>query len=105
MMDRNQLMETMKNTDEFFREFGLLDDKAFSEGAISKKYKELFLVAISIVQKCEECITYHIEECLKAQAGKQELIEAIKIGMMASGSTSYPYVRKAFAKLKELKIL
>lgn len=102
---RKELMKLIESSDEFFREFGLLDDKVFNEGAISKKHKELFLVAISIVTKCEECIYYHINECINSEATGDELIEVIKMGMMAGGSTSYPYVRKAFKQLKERNIV
>jgi len=91
----------MRESDSFFKEFGLLDDKAFEENIIPKKYKELTMVAISIVEKCEECIQYHLEESNKAGALKEEIIEAIKMGMMAGGSVTYPYVRHAFRCLKE----
>lgn len=45
--------------DDFFEEFGELDDKAYSVGAIDKKYKEFIGLAISVVSRCNECICYH----------------------------------------------
>ena len=102
---RKQLMDLMKNADKFFKDFGIVDDDAFSEGAIPKKYKELTMVAVSIVSKCEECIEYHIKECLKANSSAPEIIDAIKMGLMAGGSVSYPYVRHSFKVLKTLKII
>jgi AhpD family alkylhydroperoxidase len=103
--NRNELMKLMNETDDFFSEYGLLDDKVYGEGAISKKHKELFLLAISIVQKCEECIDYHLDECIRQGAVKDEIIESIKMGMMSGGTTSYPYIRKIFALLNEKKII
>ncbi|MFX1268992.1 MAG: carboxymuconolactone decarboxylase family protein [Promethearchaeota archaeon] len=103
--ERKQLMDLMKNTDNFFKDFGRVDDDAFSEGAIPKKYKELAMVAVSIVSKCEECIEYHIKECLKVNSSAPEIIDTIKMGMMAGGSLSYPYVRHSFKMLKKLKII
>ncbi|MBU1101503.1 MAG: carboxymuconolactone decarboxylase family protein [Bacteroidetes bacterium] len=105
LKDRKKLMTLMKNSDPFFEEFGGLDDKAFSQGAISKKHKELTMVSISIVQKCEECIIYHLGECLNHNATREEILDAVKIGMMSSGSTSYPYGRLAFSFLHDNKIL
>lgn len=102
---RKYLMDLMKNSDNFFKEFGRIDDDVFSDGNIPKKYKELTMVSISIVSKCEECIEYHIKECLNANSNKKEIIEAIKMGMMASGSVSYPYVRYSFKVLHQLKII
>ena len=89
-------MELMRETDPFFKEFGELDNRAFSENVIPKKYKELTMVAISIVEKCEECIEFHIGECVAAGASKEEIIEAVKMGMMAGGAVTYPCVRHAF---------
>ena len=98
-------MELMKRSDEFFKSFGKVDDYAFSDGAIPKKYKELTMVAVSIVSKCKECIEYHIKECLRVNSSTPEIIDAIKMGMMAGGSISYPYVRYSFKILKELEII
>lgn len=105
LKDRNELMDLMRISDPFFEEFGKLDDRAFSEGAISKKHKELTMLSISIVQKCEECLIYHMEQCIRNNATKEELLEAIKIGMMSSGSTSYPYGRRAFDILETENVL
>ena len=77
--ERKLLMDLMKKTDKFFKNFGIVDDDAFSEGAIPKKYKELTMVAVSIVSKCEECLEYHIKECLKANSSAQEIIDTINI--------------------------
>jgi len=103
--ERKHLMDLMKKTDNFFKEFGKFDDDAFSDGEIPKKYKELTMVAVSIVSKCKECIEYHIKECLSVNSSTSEIIEAIKMGMMAGGSISYPYVRYSFKILKDLKII
>jgi AhpD family alkylhydroperoxidase len=93
---RKELMDKMKNSDEFFKEFGLLDDEAFKGGVIPKKYKELTMITVSIAVKCEECIAFHVQESISAGASKEEITEAIKMGLMASGSTGYPYARRAF---------
>lgn len=42
--------------DSFFKEFSTLDEKAYAEGAISKKNKELMGLAISVATRCNECI-------------------------------------------------
>jgi len=103
--ERKYLMDLIKNSDNFFNEFSRIDDEAFSGGSIPKKFKELTMVAISIVSKCKECIEYHIKECLNVKSSKKEIIEAIIMGMMASGSVSYPYVRYSFKILKEQKLI
>jgi AhpD family alkylhydroperoxidase len=102
---RKIIMDKMKEKDQFFKDFGKLDDRAFSDGFIPKKYKELTMISISIVTKCKECISYHIQESINRNSSPSEIIDAIKMGMMAGGSTTYPYVRHAFNTLIELKVL
>lgn len=103
--ERKALNNLMSETDEFFQAFGTLDDKVYSSGAIPKKYKELTGLSISVLTNCRECVLYHIQGCLSAQANKQEIIEAIKIGVIGGGSITYPTARYAFGLLKELEIL
>lgn len=105
LRSRAELMAKMKEADPFFQEFGLLDDKAFEEGAIPKKYKELSMIAISIQSRCEECTDFHISEAIEAGAVKSELLESIRMGMMAGGSLTYPYVRHAFDVLMEAGVI
>ncbi|NRT36407.1 AhpD family alkylhydroperoxidase [Clostridium beijerinckii] len=87
--------------DDFFKEFGALDDNAYSAGAIDKKHKELMGLAISVVSRCNECICYHIEGCLNASANMDEIMEAIKIGVIGGGSITYPNARFAMKVLEE----
>jgi len=100
---RKELNKLMSESDEFFQQFGNLDDIVYGDGAIPKKYKELTGLSISVLTRCEECVLYHIQGCLAANANKQEIIEAIKIGVIGGGSITYPTARFAFKTLKELK--
>ena len=75
----------MAETDAFFREFGALDDRAYEDGALSKKHKELIGLAISVTTRCDECIVYHLDGCAGEGAGREERVEAIKTGVMAGG--------------------
>ncbi len=101
---RKLLNQKLADSDNFFSEFGLLDDKVYSEGAIPKKYKELTGLSISIFSKCEECIAYHIQNCKEQGCSKDEIVEAIKIAVVGGGSVTYPWARKAIAILDILEI-
>ena len=102
---RQKLNQVMSQNDSFFQTFGALDDQVYSDGAISKKNKELIGLAISVVSKCNECILYHINGCIKSEASKEEIIEAIKIGVIGGGSLTYPNARFAFEMLLELQVI
>ncbi len=102
---RNEFNAVMNESDDFFKNFGKLDDEVYGDGAISKKNKELMGLAISVVTRCNECILYHLGGCVNAGASKMEILEAIKIGIIGGGSITYPNARFAFQMMKELKII
>ena len=68
--ERATLNKCMSDNDNFFKQFGGLDDIVYSEGAIPKKYKELTGLSISVLTRCEECILYHIQGCIAEKASK-----------------------------------
>lgn len=99
---RSQYNQKLSDADSFFKRFGELDTETYSEGVISKKNKELMGLAISVVTRCNECILYHLEGCLKAGADSEEIVESIKIGVIGGGSITYPNARFAFEMIDEL---
>lgn len=102
---RTILNNLMAENDDFFSIFGNLDGEVYAEGAIPQKYKELTGLSISVLSRCEECILYHLQGCLAENASKNEIIEAIKMGVIGGGSITYPSARYAFKVMKELGVL
>lgn len=68
-----------------YEQFLEMEKAAFSDGELSKKYKELIAVGISLVIDCESCMQWHIEQAVKAGASKREVLEAIEVGMEMGG--------------------
>ncbi|WKB36139.1 carboxymuconolactone decarboxylase family protein [Terrilactibacillus sp. S3-3] len=95
----------MEEQDDFFKIFGRLDDNVYSDGAISAKNKQLMGLAISVTTKCNPCILYHIKGSIKTGSSKAEMVEAIKTGVIAGGTLTYPNARFAFEMLKELEVI
>lgn len=100
--ERQKFNKWLADTGIFFKHFSELDNQVYSNGAIPKKYKELTGLAISVLTRCDECVLYHLQECLKEKASKNELIEAIKLGVIGGGSITYPTARYAISILNEL---
>lgn len=96
---RSRLNGVMREADDFFGRFGDLDDSAYAEGALGKKHKELMGLAISVATRCDECILYHLDGCEREAASKEEIVETIKIGVVAGGSITMPNARFAFEAL------
>jgi AhpD family alkylhydroperoxidase len=62
-----------------------MEAAAFAEGALPKKTKELIAVGISVVSHCESCLEWHITQAARDGASKQEVLEAIEVGIEMGG--------------------
>jgi AhpD family alkylhydroperoxidase len=103
--ERTRLNDLLAEQDDFFAEFGRLDDEVYADGAIPKRYKELVGIAISVVSSCEECVRYHVQGALDAGATTEQIVEAIRLGVIGGGSVTYPTARYAVSVLEELGAL
>ena len=93
------------NDADFAAGFDKLYTQTWGEGAIPAKYKELTGVALSVVIRCEPCLSYHIKRALAAKATKAEFVEAIRIGVLSAGSATIPTARHGYRVLRELGVL
>jgi AhpD family alkylhydroperoxidase len=72
---------------ETYRAFLEFDQKAFKEGAIPVKTKELIALGIAQITQCAWCIQAHTRRAAAAGASDQELAETIFVAMaMAAGA-------------------
>ena len=99
---RARYNERMAEADASFREFGALDDRAYEDGAIGKKHKELMGLASSVATRCDKCIVHHLDGCAEEESSRAEVVEAVKIGVMAGGSITYPNARFTFDMLEQM---
>jgi AhpD family alkylhydroperoxidase len=84
---RSQFKRMRELAPDAYRAFLEFDAKAFAEGAVSVKNKELIAVGIAHITQCPWCIDAHTGRALKAGATEQELAEATFVAMaMASGA-------------------
>jgi AhpD family alkylhydroperoxidase len=68
-----------------YRSFSELEQKTYTEGALTRKQKELIAVGISVVLNCESCMEWHINQAIKTGATQEEILEAIEVGIEMSG--------------------
>jgi AhpD family alkylhydroperoxidase len=72
-------------------------------GAIPAKYKELTGIALSLVGRCESCLRYHLRQAIQAGATRAEIVEMVRLSLIAGGSTIIPTARYAYSMLEELQ--
>jgi len=85
------------------KRFFALDHQAYEPGALDTKTKELLGLVASCVLRCDDCITYHIIRCGEAGWGRAEVIDALNVALVVGGSITIPHVRRAFARMREVK--
>jgi len=85
-----------------YKKFFALDHKAYIDGALPAKMKELMGLVASMVLRCNDCIFYHLDRCVEEGASREELYEAMNIALIVGGSIVIPHLRFAFDALEEL---
>ncbi|MHC4990785.1 MAG: carboxymuconolactone decarboxylase family protein [Planctomycetota bacterium] len=84
------------------RRFLRLDAAAYEDGALAGRTKELLGLTASMVLRCNDCIDYHIEQCVQAGYDRAELVDAINVALVVGGSIVIPHARHAMLTLDEL---
>lgn len=84
------------------KRFYTLDDKAYVEGALPSKVKELLGLVASLVLRCNDCIRYHLGCCQEESVTDEEIVEALNVGLVVGGSITIPHLRKALQVWHEL---
>jgi AhpD family alkylhydroperoxidase len=82
-----------------------LDTRAYQNGALSSKVKELLGLVASLVLRCDDCITYHIIRCVEEGVSDAEFFEAFNVSLVAGGSITIPHLRRAVQRLEECRTL
>lgn len=82
--------------------FMSLDSRAYQDGAIPSKYKELMGLSGSMILRCNDCITYHIIKSAEAGCTRDEITEALNIGLVIGGSVVIPHLRYALEVMEEI---
>jgi ribonuclease HI len=85
-----------------FKKFFALDNKAYSNGALPAKTKELMGLVASMVLRCNDCIFYHIDRSIQEGATKEELFESFNVALIVGGSIVIPHLRYAFDVIDDI---
>ena len=78
---QNAHNKLLKHESKVYKAFWDMESATYSDGALSKKSKELIAIGISIAINCESCMQWHIEQAAKTGASEKEILEAIEVGI------------------------
>ena len=87
-----------------YKKFFALDNKAYINGALPAKTKELMGLVASMVLRCNDCIFYHIDRSIQEGATREELHESFNIALVVGGSIVIPHLRYAFDIMDDIII-
>ena len=85
------------------RRFFALDTQTYQAGALDVRTKELMGLTASMVLRCDDCISYHVAQCLEAGVTREEMFEAFSVGLVVGGSIVIPHLRRAVDFLDRLE--
>ena len=83
-----------------YRAFVEMEKQAFRPGALDKRTKELMALSISVIEKCEPCMEYHVREALEAGASEAQVVETLEVAIEMGGGPATVQARFARAALE-----
>ena len=91
---RGRMNERIAQIDHLgIKRFFNLDTNAYHDGALDGRTKELLGLVASMVLRCNDCIDYHIIQCVDAGWQDEELYEAFNVALVVGGSIVIPHLR------------
>lgn len=84
------------------KRFFNLDTAAYRDGALNARTKELLGLVASTVLRCNDCIDYHLEQCVRHGFLDEEIEDALNVALVVGGSIVIPHLRHARLSMDEL---
>ena len=82
--------------------FAGLSKAAKEEGTLSDKEREHIALAIGISQRCEPCISFHVEALQKTDATRADLSALLAMCIQMGGGPALMYAAHALAAWDEM---
>lgn len=100
---RAEMNEKLVGSDHLgIKRFFALDTRAYEEGALDKRTKELMGLVASTVLRCDDCITYHIKQCIAIGVNRPQFLDAFNVALVVGGSITIPHLRRAIDRVDQL---
>src|SRR5205814_7636398 len=101
---RTRMNERIMNADHLgIKRFFNLDTAAYNDGALPANTKELLGLVASTVLRCNDCIDYHVIQCVEAGWSDEELTDALNVALIIGGSIVIPHLRHAIETIDLLR--
>jgi len=88
-----------ENSHRGIKRFFALDSGAYRDGALDARTKELLGLVASTVLRCQDCIDFHVIQCVDAGFSDDEIMDALNVALVVGGSIVIPHLRRAVETL------
>ena len=111
-MDRNhQILRDLREPTDSLRAalpgtwdaFVSLHRSAVAEGAVATRLKEAAALAISVVKRCDGCISFHAKAAARAGATPEEVAEMLGVALLLDGGAASVYAPRAWEAYLEFR--
>ena len=99
---RAELRVLHKLNPETAKGFGALSKAAMEDGALEPRMREFLALAIAVTQRCEPCITLHVDALIRAHATRAELGAVLAMCVQMGGGPALMYAAHALAAWDEM---
>ena len=80
-----------------------LDTVAYNDSALTGRTKELLGLVASMVLRCDDCVDYHLIQCVQAGYTDEEMTDALNVALVVGGSIVIPHLRHAMETIDLLR--
>jgi AhpD family alkylhydroperoxidase len=100
---RTRMNERILETDnKSIKRFFGVDTLTYEPGALDVRTKEMLGLVASMVLRCDDCVSYHVQRCKDEGVSDPELYDVFSVALVVGGSIVVPHLRRAVAFLDEL---
>lgn len=101
---RNRMNEIILNEAPIeIKRFFSLDSQTYRDGVLPAKIKELLGLSSSMVLRCDDCVHYHLKQCVDQDLTDEEIWEAMSVSLIVGGSIVIPHLRRAVDALRQIR--
>jgi AhpD family alkylhydroperoxidase len=80
-----------------------LDSATYRDGALPGKTKEMLGLVASAVLRCNDCIDYHLMQCVEAGWSDDEMLDGLNVALVVGGTIVIPHLRHAVETIDLLR--
>lgn len=99
---RGRIRALNRTIPETAKGFAALSKAAKEDGVLDLKTREFVALGISVAERCEPCIGFHVEAMIKAGGTREELADVLAMCVQMGGGPSLMYAAKALEAFDQM---